>query len=157
MVRVPNWWNSKKPPRPQITIAIGNADASALGFNSLLDFNMDLALPNGERLTLDELKDLITTQGQLVQVKGQWVEVDPDKLSQVLSHWQKVERQVKQEGLSFAEGLRLLAGVPGQHITQEQVCDVAQWSKVVEGHVLNKILNNYVGPIKQEIRGYKRF
>ena len=28
-VRVPNWWNPKKPPRPSINIAIGNNNVSA--------------------------------------------------------------------------------------------------------------------------------
>nr|MBA3814358.1 SNF2 helicase-associated domain-containing protein [Alphaproteobacteria bacterium] len=63
VVRVPNWWNPKKPPRPQITIAVGNANASAVGLDALLDFNMGFALPDGENLTIQELEELMKTQG----------------------------------------------------------------------------------------------
>ncbi len=39
VVRVPNWWNAKKPPRPQIKISIGEEQKSILGMNTLLNFN----------------------------------------------------------------------------------------------------------------------
>lgn len=146
MVRVPNWWNPKKPPRPQITIAVGNANASAVGLDALLDFNMGFSLPDGETLTVQELEELMKAQGQLVQIKGQWVEVDQDKLNHVLDHWKVVERHVKREGLSFGEGLRLLAGAPGQETQEVPVEDIAEWSKVVEGPWLNDVLTRLRHP-----------
>jgi superfamily II DNA or RNA helicase len=146
MIRVPNWWNPKKPPRPSINVAIGNNNVSAVGLDALLDFNVHFALPDGEQITPLEFKTLLENQGQLVQIKGQWVEVDSDKLNQVLSHWQTVERQVKREGLSFAEGLRLLAGVSGQTESAISSTEVAEWSKVVEGTWLNEALTRLRHP-----------
>lgn len=146
IVKAPNWWNVKRPPRPQITIEVGNASASMVGLKALLDFNIGYTLPDGETLTLKELEDLLTAQGQLIQVKVKWVEVDKDKLKQVLSHWKGIERQVKREGLSFVEGLRLLAGVP-QHQTEElPLEDITEWSKVIEGPWLNEILTRLRHP-----------
>ena len=55
VVRVPNWWNAKKPPRPQVTIAVGNGKASAVGLDALLDFDMGFSLPDGESLSSQEL------------------------------------------------------------------------------------------------------
>jgi len=140
MVRVPNWWNPKKPPRPSINIAIGNSNIGTVGLDALLDFNVHFALPDGEQITPQEFKTLLESLGPLVQIKGQWVEVDSGKLNQVLSHWQTVERQVKREGLSFAEGLRLLAGVSTQAESAISSTEVAVWSKVVEGTWLNEAL-----------------
>jgi len=149
IVKIPNWWNPKRPPRPQVTVAVGNVNASAVGLDALLDFDMGFALPDGEKLTLEELETLLRKQGHLVQIKGQWVEVDKDKLSQVLSHWKQVENQVKREGLSFAEGMRLLAGAFGQQ-TEASLEDVAEWSKVIEGPWLNEALSKLRHPEQAE-------
>ncbi len=146
MVRVPNWWSPKKPPRPSINVAIGNSNVGTLGMDALLDFNVHFALPDGEEITPHEFKTLLGSLGQLVQIKGQWVEVDSDKLSQVLSYWQTVERQVKREGLSFAEGLRLLAGVSTQLESAQSSREVAEWSKVIEGTWLNEALTRLRHP-----------
>ncbi len=146
LVRVPNWWNPKKPPRPSINVSIGNNNINAVGLDALLDFNVHFALPDGEQITPQEFKTLLKNQGQLVQIKGQWVEVDCDKLNQVLSHWQTIERQVKREGLSFAEGLRLLAGVSNQTESAISSTEAAEWSKVVEGTWLNEALTRLRHP-----------
>lgn len=146
VVKIPNWWNPKRPPRPQVTVAIGNAKTSAVGLDALLDFDMGFALPDGEKLTLQELEALLHSQGELVQIKGQWVEVDNEKLNQVLDHWKHVEHQVKREGLSFAEGLRLLSGSFSESTTEASPEDVAEWSKVVEGPWLNETLSKLRHP-----------
>lgn len=146
IVKIPNWWNPKRPPRPQVTVAIGNAKTSTVGLDALLDFNMGFALPDGEQLTWEELETLLNSQGRLVQIKGQWVEVDNDKLNQVLSHWKKVEKQVKQEGLSFTEGLRLLAGAYETSPSETPLEDVSEWSKVIEGPWLNATLSKLRHP-----------
>jgi hypothetical protein len=149
IVKIPNWWNPKRPPRPQVTVAVGNANASAVGLDALLDFDMGFALPDGEKLTLEEIEILLKDQGHLVQIKGQWVEVDNDKLRQVLTHWKHVENKVKREGLSFAEGLRLLAGTVEQQ-SEASLEDVAEWSKVIEGPWLNEALSKLRHPEQAE-------
>ena len=146
MVRVPNWWNPKTPPRPSISVAIGNNNVTTVGLDALLDFNMHFALPDGEQITPQEFKNLLASQGKLVQIKGQWVEVDSDKLNQVLLHWQTVERQVKREGLSFSEGLRLLAGMTNQTESAISSAEVAVWSKVIEGDWLSEALTRLRHP-----------
>jgi superfamily II DNA or RNA helicase len=141
MVRVPNWWNAKKTLRPKIAIAIGNKSSNSLGLNSLLDFEMHFELPGGERLTTEEFEMLLKSSEQLIQFRGQWVQVDSQKLTQVLSHWKSVERQVKTKGLSFAEGLRLIAGVNKKQADDNLAYnEVATWSSVVAGEWLNESL-----------------
>ena len=152
MVRVPNWWTPKKPPRPSISIAIGNQEVSAMGLDALLDFDMQFALPSGERLTSTEVKALLASQEKLVQIRGQWVQVDSQKLNQVLSHWKKIEHQVRKQGLSFAEGLRILAGVAKIHAEEISHEDVSSWTTLIEGDYLRKTL----GQLRQPIEGSEK-
>lgn len=146
MVRVPNWWKTQSPPRPKVEIEIGNAKTSAVGLGALLDFHMSYSLPDGESLNAKEMQELLGSSESLVQIRGQWVEVDADKLSSVLDHWKDVEDQVRGEGLSFAQGLRLLASAPGQAETDTPTEDVAEWSSVVEGQWLHDVLDQLRDP-----------
>lgn len=146
VVHVPNWWNPKKPPRPQITIAVGNVSTGVAGLGALLDFDMHFVMPDGSNINLEELEDLINSDARLVQIKGSWVEIDSNKLKQVLSHWKKVERQVKREGLSFSEGMRMLAGAERSIAENVTNAEVAQWSKVIEGPWLQDVLERLRSP-----------
>lgn len=149
MVRIPNWWSAKKPPRPQVNVAIGSTTTSTVGLDALLDFKMSFSLPDGEELTRQELEDLLVSQDNLVRIKGQWVEVDQDKITHVLSHWNKVERQVRHDGLSFAQGLRLLAGAPASDGSSSSSEHVAEWSTLIEGPWLQETLTRLRHPDQQ--------
>ena len=147
VVRVPNWWNANKPSRPKVSISIGQNKTKAVGMDALLDFNMTVALSNGERLTQAELKQLLNSQENLVKIKGQWVEIDQQKLTEVLKHWQTVQKDVDQRGLTFAEGLRLLAGISqGSSTSEEMVVDTAEWSAVTAGDWLLETLKQLRSP-----------
>jgi len=50
IVRVPDWWSARQPPRPQVNVKIGNTAKSGLGVNSLLDFQVELVI-DGEPIT----------------------------------------------------------------------------------------------------------
>ena len=125
LVRLPDWW--KKRPRPRIGVTIGQKRQKKFDANGMLDFKVKLALGDQE-LTEAEWRELIAAEEGLVLLRGQWVEVDRDKLTEALDHWKQVEEQA-QGGLSFIEGMRLLAGAPrdladdGDHGDQER-----EWS-----------------------------
>jgi non-specific serine/threonine protein kinase len=146
MIRVPNWWSAHKPPRPTINVKVGDKHASQVGLDALLDFDVHFSLPTGEALTPQEFKNLLSSTEKLVRIKGQWVQVDNEKLNQVLSHWKTIERQVKKEGLSFAEALRLLSGVSQQQSGDALPEDIAAWSTVVEGDWLASTLSRLRNP-----------
>ena len=50
IVRIPDWWKAGRPPRPQVTVRIGEAKGKLLGADSLMDFEVQLTL-EGEPLT----------------------------------------------------------------------------------------------------------
>ncbi|MBP6984974.1 MAG: ATP-dependent helicase [Alphaproteobacteria bacterium] len=151
MVKVPNWWNAKKPPRPQVKISVGNEEGPTVGMNALLDFEMGFALPDGESLSRAEFKELLQTQGNLVQIRGQWIELDADRLNQVLSYWKDVEGKVQKEGLSFAQGLRLINGLHKSSQQNPLEENVADWTAISEGPWLKEALTALRHPEKDEL------
>ncbi|NLE39328.1 MAG: ATP-dependent helicase, partial [Pirellulaceae bacterium] len=142
LVRLPDWW--KKRSRPRVAVTVGEKRRSAIGTDGLLDFSVDLALGD-ERLTESEWRELMAGGEGLVLLRGQWVEVDRDKLAQALEHWKSLE-QTAADGLSFAEGMRLLAGAPmelgGDNLPEQE----SQWSFVNAGQWLREVLDSLRGP-----------
>jgi non-specific serine/threonine protein kinase len=133
IVRVPDWWNPRKPPRPTVNVALGDRSPSRLGAGALLDFNLAVTL-GGEALTEDEVKTLLTAESGLVALRGKWVEVNREQLKEVLDHWRKIEKAAKKEGVSFAEAMRLLSGVAlGGGEAVRSVERVEAWSGVRAG------------------------
>ena len=44
VVRVPDWWRARRPPRPEVTVRVGEKKASGIGMDALLDFSVAVAL-----------------------------------------------------------------------------------------------------------------
>jgi non-specific serine/threonine protein kinase len=146
VVRIPNWWKSGRPPRPQVTVRIGEAGGNLLGADSLLDFKVQMSL-EGEPLTESELKAILQSASGLVLLKGKWVEVDRDKLQEVMDHWKKVEAAGGPGGMLLLEGLRLLSGFDGSQAGEPDAEAVrAAWSSVVAGDALKKLLEEMQQP-----------
>src|SRR5208283_5226275 len=146
VVRIPDWWKAGRPPRPQVTVRIGEAKGNLLGKDSLLDFDVQLSV-EGESLTKSELKSILQSASGLVLLKGKWVEVDRDKLQEVLDHWKKVQAAAGSGGLPLLEGLRLLSGFDGSPAGEPEAEAVrASWSSVVAGDALKKLLEEMQQP-----------
>lgn len=140
VVRVPDWWKSKRPSRPQVSVKIGSQTKTKLGVDAMLDFDVNVTLED-DALTADEIDALMTSDQNLVQLRGQWVEVDRDKLSEALQHWRQVE-QFAEDGISFVEGMRLLSGFAPQSdaAPDAEEDQVRTWSGVQAGDWLEQTL-----------------
>ena len=135
---LPNWW--RKRTRPQVRVSIDTNDAGNLGLGALMDFDIDLALGD-QTMTKQEAKALLRGQAGLVQLHGEWVEVDPDRLREALDHWEAVQAEVAEGGISFVEGMRLLAGAPADLADRaSEGGEVVAWSMVGAGDRLRGIL-----------------
>jgi len=141
LVRLPNWWK-KKSRRPQVAVTIGEKKKSNLGINALLDFHLDVMI-DGQRLTREEIAALLAGKDGLVMLRGQWVEVDREKLQQALSHWEAIEQH---GGISFAEGMRLLAGAPANLKSEEELEDHREWAFTQPGEWLSEMLGQLRDP-----------
>jgi non-specific serine/threonine protein kinase len=146
VVRVPDWWHAKRPPRPEVSVTIGGRRPSAIGLDALLDFSVELTL-DGERLTEHEWAEIAQSSAGLAQIRGRWVEVDREKLEQALAHFKEAQRAAR-KGLAFHEAMRLLAGAgigepaaaPGEAPPRPE------WSAVHAGDWLRKVLEDLRNP-----------
>ena len=143
LVRLPDWW--KKRPRPRVSVVIGDTRQKRFDAHAMLDFKVQLALGD-QQLSEAEWRELLAGGEGLVLLRGQWVEVNRDKLTEALEHWKKVEAQAD-DGISFIEGMRLLAGAP-QDLADKGDQDDRQreWSLVHAGKWLGEMLANLRNP-----------
>jgi non-specific serine/threonine protein kinase len=143
LVRLPDWW--KKRPRPRVGVSIGDARQKTFDASTMLDFKVQLALGD-QQLSEAEWRQLMAADDGLVLLRGQWVEVDRQKLREALDHWKRLERQAE-DGLSFIEGMRLLAGLPADLAADRDDRDEdRQWSFVHAGQWLGDVLAKMRGP-----------
>ena len=146
VVRIPDWWKAGRPPRPQVSVRIGEARGKLLGADSLLDFKVQLSL-EGEPLTESEMRSILQSSSGLVLLKGRWVEADRDKLQKVLQHWKEVESAAGPDGVSLLEGLRLISGFnPRGQSEPEAESARSDWSSVVAGDALKRLLEEMQQP-----------
>jgi superfamily II DNA or RNA helicase len=111
VVRVPERWGRRRPPRVAVQVTVGGKPPGDLGAEALLDFDVAVTLGEGagERLSAKEIEELLAGDSNLVLLRGRWVEVDRERLSLLLERWREAER-AHAEGLPFHEALRLLSG-----------------------------------------------
>jgi hypothetical protein len=143
VVRMPANWRAGRPPKPRVTATVGAGAPSRLGTDALLDFRMEVTL-DGQELTRAEVKEILAGASGLALIRGQWVEVDRERLARMMGRFEEAERLAAQGGLTFAEAMRMLAGadVGGGAATSADV----DWSKVVAGPWLAETLAGLRSP-----------
>jgi non-specific serine/threonine protein kinase len=143
VVRAPSAWGSGRPPRPKVRATIGGRVPSVLGKDALLDFQVELTLGE-ERLTAAEIRALLKGSDGLQFLRGRWVEVDRDKLKQLLDRFRQIETAASDGGLPFADAMRLAAGVS----VEEESGDPSDpdWSTVSAGPWLAETLKGLRSP-----------
>lgn len=165
IVRVPDWWKPHHPSRAIVNVRIDGRRGARLGVEALLDFSVGVAL-DGEPLTDAEFQELLAAGDGLVRLKGKWVEVDRQKLTEALAHWQTVERRVHENGLSFFEGMRLLAGATLERDVSAALPETTrEWTGLTAGPVLEELARlkaldtrQIASPVglRAELRPYQR-
>jgi len=143
IVRMPANWHAGRPPRPQVTAAIGARSPSGAGLEALLDFNMEVTL-GGDPLTVEEMTALLAGTETLVLLRGQWVEIDRPRLERAIDRFKGAQKLAEEEGLPFAEAMRLLAGAALSGDDEQSL--VADWSEVTAGPWLAETLKALRSP-----------
>ncbi len=165
VVRMPPAWANGRPARARVGARIGKTASGALGFETLLDFEVELAI-DGEPLDAEEIAALVRGSAELRFIRGRWIEVDPSEIAAVLARYDAVQRAAKDGGLDFGEALRMLAKESSS--TGEAANDDAQpWALVSAGPWLAEVLARLRSPegradadpgaeLHAELRPYQR-
>jgi non-specific serine/threonine protein kinase len=146
VVRVPDWWSARRPPRPQVQVTVGSRPPGGFGTDALLDFDVRVTL-DGEALTQSEIAAVASSTAGLALIRGKWVEMDAARLREALEHWDKVKAGAERDGVGFIEGMRLLSGAAlGDDAANVPPPETAEWSAVVAGPWLQEALDGLRGP-----------
>ena len=108
-VLVPPWWD--KPGARLGVRAKAKTEANVVGkgilnLDSLVEFDWELALGD-QLLTREEFERLAALKMPLVQVRGQWVLLQPDQIEAAIAFW---EKKRKLAGMSLRDALGLALG-----------------------------------------------
>jgi len=144
VLRLPSTWKTGRPSRAKVSARIGSRIPSGLGKDALLDFRMGLSL-DGEELTPAEVEALLSASKGLALIRGQWVEVDPDRLQRTLARFKEAQQLAKKGGLSFPEAMRMLSGT-GLEGLESLANEEADWAEVSAGPWLLETLKTLRSP-----------
>ncbi|TDA69732.1 MAG: ATP-dependent helicase [Clostridia bacterium] len=114
-VQLPSWWQERKAGlgvRLRVKTAetaTGAAASGQFGLESLVEYDWRLAVGDTE-ISPEEFSHLASLKVPLVQVRGQWVEVDTERLQKAYEFWKR------KRVMTLGEVLRLGAQV-GQEET----------------------------------------
>jgi SNF2 family DNA or RNA helicase len=121
-VMLPSWWTKKGSKlRPTARAAVKTPEmqsAGGLSLDEIVQFDWEVALGD-EKLSYQELQQLANLKAPLVNVRGQWVQVDPAEIQSILQLWKKGQGQTTvREILRMALGAgKTSGGIPFEGVT----------------------------------------
>ena len=135
---LPSWWSS----RPQLGLRARASTSSptavtpgAVGMDQILSFSWEAALGD-RRLTKADLAALTRAaeaKQSLVRVRGQWVEIDPDRISELLATIGTTGEATASELLRAGLGLDRLGLDDGLEVTGVDATGVDWLSSLLDG------------------------
>ena len=138
LCRIPNWWK-KKSDSLKISVNIGVKPPSYLNLDALVAFDLELSL-GGESMTLDEVRKMLSETEGLAFIKGKWVEVDHQKLTETLKAYEQAQKLEKELGLVAA--IRFQMNAPKILNLPEEICEV----EIKNGDWLNSVIAQLTHP-----------
>ena len=154
IVKVPDWWKGGRPSRAMVSVELDTGKKkTSVGMDSLLSFKVRLAL-EGEEITKEEWEKILASGENLVSLKGRWVEVDREKLQQVLEQWRRAESAASSGALTFLQGMHMLAGLQmgatGLEDLDEALQGGGDWAQITASGRLKELLALFRDPSKTE-------
>ena len=143
IVRVPDWWKTIKKTILKVKISVGGKVQSTVGIEELLKFNVKITL-GGEELSEEDIENLHHISESLVRIKGKWVELDQDKLDQLLKHFDKYGKDYGD--ISFAETMQEFAGLRISIDENDVLSQFPIDSEIIMEKWLSKIFDSLIRP-----------
>ncbi|MEC1500582.1 DEAD/DEAH box helicase [Bacillus sonorensis] len=126
-ILLPSWWQIVKDSNMLLKAKVSSAPRgeSFVGMNALMDFNWRFAT-NGIELTEEEFHQLVANKRRLVNIRGQWIKIDPNFIKQM----KKLMGRAETEGLHMSDILaRELTDRSGEH-KEDDLLDTSAFSEV---------------------------
>ncbi|HEY9881186.1 MAG TPA: DEAD/DEAH box helicase, partial [Leptolyngbyaceae cyanobacterium] len=112
-VFVPAWWTPQGRQRAKVRLrakgkSVGGNDKSRsyFSFETLVEYQYELAIGD-QPVSEQEWNQLVNAKAPLVQFRGQWLELDQDKMAQMLQFWK--QQQAENPDLSLMDFMKLAA------------------------------------------------
>lgn len=99
-ILLPSWWQIVRDSNMLLKAKVSSAPRgeSFVGMNALMDFNWRFAT-NGIELTEEEFEQLVANKRRLVNIRGQWIKIDPNFIKQM----KKLMERAEIEGLHMSD------------------------------------------------------
>lgn len=104
-VFVPSFWDStfRKGRQPGVTMRVSPITSAGLSQSQLINFDWQIAIGNST-ISKEEFEQLVKLKIPLVNVRGQWVELQPEQAGHILDNLKEKEE------LSLSELIKLSMG-----------------------------------------------
>ena len=112
-VLIPSWWRHGARLQARAKLSPKSAKANEKGylnFESLVNFEWELTL-GGEKISREEFERLAALKQPLVQVRGQWVVLDPEQAQAALKFFEQGQGE-----MTLTDAMRLGLGVTGEAV-----------------------------------------
>ncbi len=127
----PPWWN-KPGTRLGVRLklsgdSIGTAGVSTghMSVQNLIKYRWELSIGD-TALTREEFNALVALKSPLVQIRGQWVQLDPEQIEAAIQFWQR--QQTLEGEFSLREAMQLgLGGVETHNGLQVNSVELDEW------------------------------
>ncbi|MFZ3130938.1 MAG: DEAD/DEAH box helicase [Desulfosporosinus sp.] len=140
LCRMPNWWKNKSASW-KMSVSVGEKTPSRLNLEALVDFQAELLL-GGEAMQADELKQLLSEAEGLLLIKGKWVEVNHERLKEMLKAYEQAQKLMNKTELSMLEAMRFQLTAQKVLNLSEEACEL----EVTNGEWLSSVLNKLANP-----------
>jgi SNF2 family DNA or RNA helicase len=114
----PPWWN-KPGTRLGVRLKLSggkkseaNVSAGHMSLDNLIKYRWQLSIGDTE-LTREEFNALVALKSPLVQIRGQWVQLDPEQIEAAIQFWKK--QQTLEGEFSLHEAMQLGLGGEESH------------------------------------------
>jgi non-specific serine/threonine protein kinase len=133
--RIPDFW--KRKAKSRLALSVGSKEPSMMGMQSLIAFSPSVYFGDTE-LSRDELEALLGEDDGLAFLKGKWVEVNQERMTQLLGALDKIQGRGE---ITFAEAIKLQAGISD---AVEQIDDTEV--QVTNGEWLRSVFTKMTQP-----------
>ncbi|MCP4149410.1 MAG: DEAD/DEAH box helicase, partial [bacterium] len=153
LCRIPNWWKGNTA-HIRLNVTTGTQPPSFVGLDAILDFNVQFFIGDNP-ITEDEARQLLDESEGLAYIKNKWVAVDPEKLRQTITAYEKAKELMEEYGLTLRDALRMqldpMQLMGGAVDNADISLSRGQW---LEG-IMQNLVNPGAIPVKKPARGFK--